>query len=235
MRSEADRVALWSIALDGDPTAAAALADGLDAAELRRATEIVSSDARARFITARAFVRAVLGQELGVAPVSLAFARGPYGKPYLPGTSIRFSLSHTRTVALLAVTRGEEVGVDIEELPRGGRYERVSARCFAEAEAWRVRECDPALRPRLFATLWAAKEAYLKMTGEGLGRGLNTFVVDVGDDWRPVLSSVDGAPPRRPVALHPLDLAVDGIAMLCASAALRVGIVRHVATIGARP
>jgi 4'-phosphopantetheinyl transferase len=233
-RTTNDQVELWSIVFDSDSAVAAALTDTLDAAELQRATSIVSSAARARFIAAHALVRHVLGQELGVRPASLTFARGPRGKPYLPGTTIRFSLSYTSRVAMLAVTRREEVGIDVEELPRGSMYERVTARCFAEAEARRVRECEPSRRPRLFATLWAAKEAYLKMTGEGLARGLNTFVVDVGDDWRAVLSSVNGAPSRHPVALHLLDLATDGVGMLCAPAALSVGPIRPTATLGAR-
>lgn len=223
---------MWSTTLDGNLAAAVALAGTLDAAERTRAADIAASAERARFIKARAFIRAVLSQELGVAPTSLAFERGPHGKPYLPGSPVRFSLSHTRTVALLAVTRGEEVGVDIEGLPGTG-YERVSARFFTEAEARRVSQCRLALRPRLFATLWSAKEAYLKMTGEGLYRALNTFAIDVGDDWRPVLSSVNGTLPKHPIRFHPLHVAADSIAVLCAPAELGIAPVCQVSIIGA--
>ena len=218
-----ERVALWSLALDGEASIED-LARLLDDSERTQASAIASPAARARFIAVRAFVRTVLADALDAAPESLAFERGRRGKPRLVGGDLAFNLSHAADVAVLAVTRGAEVGVDVEALPRGTSYEHVSERCFAPAEARSVRDCDPAQRPRRFATLWTAKEAYLKLTGEGLSRGLGTFVVDVRGD-RLALVSVDGAPPP-PVTLHPLDLGPGRVGMLCAPAGLEAGAVR---------
>src|SRR4051794_10704465 len=103
MRLAPDQVSLWSSMLDYNASIVAHLANRLDAADMQYATAIVLPEARARFVVARAFVRTVLGRAIGAAPASLEFARGLHGKPYLPGISISFSLSHTSSTALLAV------------------------------------------------------------------------------------------------------------------------------------
>jgi 4'-phosphopantetheinyl transferase len=99
-----------------------------------------------------------------------------HGKPYLAepsGLDLRFNLSHTDGLALVALARGREVGVDVEAARSGRRAQGIADRWFTEAEAEQIRTAaDP---DAAFYRLWARKEAYLKATAEGYRGGLGSF------------------------------------------------------------
>ncbi|MDR0852344.1 MAG: 4'-phosphopantetheinyl transferase superfamily protein [Clostridiales Family XIII bacterium] len=110
--------------------------------------------------------------------------RGAHGKPSFADPMLKhihFSISHSgRYWAVLIGS--DEVGLDIEDTSaraRGAdRLRRIGERFFAADEAnflWES-ETDAALAER-FYRIWTAKEAYVKFTGEGLTRGLNTFSI----------------------------------------------------------
>jgi 4'-phosphopantetheinyl transferase len=100
----------------------------------------------------------------------------PHGKPYLAepaGHDLRFNLSHTRGLAVIALAPGREVGVDVEAVRPGRRAQAIADRWFTDAEADAIRSAeDP---DAVFFRLWARKEAYLKATAEGFRGGLGSF------------------------------------------------------------
>lgn len=86
-----------------------------------------------------------------------------------------FSVTHTGNLWMCAFSH-DPVGLDAEqerECPR----RKLSHRFFCpEEDAWLARKGD-----RGFFQVWTAKESYLKYTGEGLGRGMDSFcTVDEG-------------------------------------------------------
>jgi phosphopantetheinyl transferase len=103
-----------------------------------------------------------------------AAAPGPHGKPYFPeDLSFRFSISHSGTHAAVAFAQDPSltfsVGLDIQELRRiPGDCLKVAKRFFAPDEYEALRSIPDGERRALFCRMWAAKEAFLKMTGEGL-------------------------------------------------------------------
>ena len=108
--------------------------------------------------TAYALLRHALG---GPDPLP-EILREEQGKPWIPGGPA-FSLAHTRTMALCAVS-DEPVGVDAETVrPLRPGVARLSLQ--AHEQAWAAAQPD---FDRAFLTLWTAKEAYVKLTGAGL-------------------------------------------------------------------
>ena len=102
---------------------------------------------------------ALRGADGGLLPEIL---REKNGKPWIPGEPA-FSLAHTRTMALCAVS-DEPVGVDAETIrPFRPGVARLSLQ--AAEQAWVAAQPD---FDRAFLTLWTAKEAYVKLTGAGL-------------------------------------------------------------------
>ena len=102
------------------------------------------------------------------------------GKPYLPDApEVCFSLSHAGTVAVAAI--GEhELGCDVE--PITAWRPAVARRAFHPAEyALLQNETDPRKRDELFFRLWTLKESYIKATGEGLRRALDSFCILPGE------------------------------------------------------
>lgn len=120
-------------------------------------------------------------------------AREERGKPYFPGQPrLHFSISHSGELWVCALS-GRPLGVDIQKhtTKRGesagqaaARLSGLAERFFHPGEAAWVRE-NPGER---FFRIWAAKESYVKYTGEGIGGSFGTFclVPDGGEghSWK---------------------------------------------------
>ncbi|MDX1513926.1 MAG: 4'-phosphopantetheinyl transferase superfamily protein, partial [Gammaproteobacteria bacterium] len=126
-----------------------------------------------------------------VLPETLEFVRGPKGKPYLGGaaaaTGIQFNMTHTSDIALVAVAREREVGIDVERIREDLQWEKLARRYFSPMEYERFLGLPAADRLRAFFVCWTRKEAVLKAIGTGLGGGLGSFDVSVDPDSTPRL------------------------------------------------
>jgi len=98
--------------------------------------------------------------------------RDEHGKPRLASEPERlaFNLSHSGGLALVAVTRGREVGVDVEREKPGRDLAALAERALAPEDAAAVRAAGEEERAPLFYDLWTRHEARLKCLGVGLGR-----------------------------------------------------------------
>jgi 4'-phosphopantetheinyl transferase len=138
---------------------------------------------RERFIVARGILREILGRYLSRAPESLSFSYSSYGKPALVSESgaeaIRFNISHSHGTALYVVTRGRELGVDLELIRDGLEIEQIAERFFSRAEVSALCALPTQIRRRAFFLCWTRKEAYIKARGEGLSLPLDQFEVSL--------------------------------------------------------
>lgn len=137
-------------------------ADTLDASERERAARLRDPGP---WTVARGALRELLGARLGVAPADLRLASGPHGKPEIPGAALRFNVSHTRSVAMIALADGFEVGVDVERLDR--RSSAVLRTLTASESAALAAAGDD--RHVELLRVWCRKEALAKAIGGGLG------------------------------------------------------------------
>lgn len=97
---------------------------------------------------------------------------GKNGKPEAEG--IQFNLSHTDGLAVCAVGK-LPVGCDVEKIKKAP--EKIAERYFTENEAAYLKKCSADVYNEEFFRFWTTKEAYMKMTGEGLSLGLDQFEV----------------------------------------------------------
>jgi 4'-phosphopantetheinyl transferase len=177
----ADGVHLWATTID-DATVQAAWSL-LAPQEAAHAREFGSLPARDRFLVGRGLTRSVLGRNLDVPPHYLLFETEPDGKPQLAGPyRLQFNLSHSGSLAVLAVAGARAVGVDIEQLNRRVDIEAVARRQFTDAECRLIAEADQAQVSSLFFTLWVRKEAVIKAAGTGFS--VATRTIEVGLDER---------------------------------------------------
>jgi 4'-phosphopantetheinyl transferase len=160
--------------------AAAGLSELLCDEERERAGRIVGERSRELWTRSRGFLRAVLGWYLEGDPVDLRFELGPHGKPALGARAgqtqdVRFNLSHSGELVLVAVSPDREVGVDVEcTRDAGGRQVdeiAIAARALGPIQARRLRELEPDEREYEFLRMWTAHEATLKCLGVGLAYG----------------------------------------------------------------
>jgi phosphopantetheinyl transferase len=136
-----DEVHVWRARLDYGEWAGAG---GLPAAERARAAGMLRPQARRRWVAARWALRGVLARYLEREPAEIELRLGGRGKPMLAprGASLRFNLSHSGELALVAVVRNREVGVDVQRI--GSRW------------------------PARFYLDWTRREAVAKCHGAGL-------------------------------------------------------------------
>ena len=117
-----------------------------------------------------------LGQEYGVEAGSLQMARTPQGKPYFPGGSVHFSLSHCRGMVCCAVSRSP-VGADVEG-PRPVPRHLVDRVCTQEERAWLFSQPD---QDAAFLSLWTLKESVMKLSGQGIAYGFQRASFTFGE------------------------------------------------------
>ncbi|MBR4223670.1 MAG: 4'-phosphopantetheinyl transferase superfamily protein [Oscillospiraceae bacterium] len=128
-------------------------------------------------------MRCHLSRLTGIPGTDIRFAAGDHGKPYMIGSDIHFSVSHTGSIIAFAAA-DVPIGVDAELI--ADARERVAQRSFTENERRYIAASDDP--SAAFFDVWTAKEAYVKMTGEGLSRSFGSF--DVYGDIRPALRTV---------------------------------------------
>ena len=163
-------VHLWRAAL----TPTLKIRDVLSSAEWMCANRFQHERERERYIATRGLLRLILAGYTGGDPADLEFSTGPHGKPELssPPTALRFNLSHSDDLLLLAVTHGREVGVDLEFMRPEVPFETLADHYFDPDDAWDLRLLPVADRPWKFYDIWTCTEAQLKASGAGIAEGL---------------------------------------------------------------
>jgi 4'-phosphopantetheinyl transferase len=181
--SEPAPVHVWLWRTDFEESRCAGLAGLLSPAERAAAERFRFPRDRARALVSRAGLRLLLAGYLNLPAASVAFAVEGAGKPRLAGTgAVSFNLSHSGAYAAAAVSRGRELGIDIEEIRPDIAWRDIATRFFSPEEtAW----LDSMPEPEAFFRMWTAKEAVLKAVGMGLAAPLDRIRVRPGEDAPP--------------------------------------------------
>lgn len=169
----AGEVHLWRGRLDPSEK----MRSSLSPADWQRAGRFHFERDRNRFIASRGIQRHVLSQYLGMEADEIEFATGAFGKPQIPGdTTLRFNLSHSGDLMLLAVTHAREIGVDVEFMKPDVPFETLADHYFDPEDAMDLRLMPASQRAWKFYDVWTCTEAQLKAGGIGLSQG--THVAD---------------------------------------------------------
>src|SRR5688500_16324527 len=110
-------VHVWRVELEQPDHVLESFRSTLESDELQRAGRFHFEKDRRHFVVARGFLRAVLARYLNANAGALKFSYSGYGKPALNGehknNPLRFNMSHSLGVALLALTEDKQIGVDV--------------------------------------------------------------------------------------------------------------------------
>ncbi|HZN22754.1 MAG TPA: 4'-phosphopantetheinyl transferase superfamily protein [Burkholderiales bacterium] len=118
----------------------------------------------------------------------MAFKENPYGKPELePHSDVAFSVSHSESLALVALTRHALIGVDVERVRPDATEAGIAERFFTRNEARSLARLNDADRVTAFFNAWTRKEAILKAIGCGLSVSLDAFEVTLKPGEAPAL------------------------------------------------
>ncbi len=164
----ANDVHLYRLDLDDSDTLYADKEDQfLSVAERTKANKFVHDIHRVRYTRGRTLMRKVLADYLDVPASKVVIKEQERGKPYVDKNSIEFNLSHAENLAVLAVTKNQQIGIDLESFTRLVELDELSKIHFTEFERNWLSSYSEIQRQQAFFWLWTAKEARMKVTGEG--------------------------------------------------------------------
>ena len=180
---ESHQVDIWRVCLNIPTDLLSMLESIISADESARAARFYFPSLGARYIAAHGFLRDILARYLDLDPRTLSFSTNDYGKPRLSEVFSKyvldFNLSHSRDFALIAVTGGRQVGVDVEYMREEDSRAEIAARFFSEREVSDLRSLPPEQQETTFFHCWTRKEAYIKAHGLGLALPLDSFDVSL--------------------------------------------------------
>lgn len=157
--------------------------DVMSPAEWEQHDRFVFEKDRRRYRITRLLVRCVLSRYVPVAPRDWVFGATAFGRPFIANdhpaaADLRFNLSHSDQVVMLAITHGMDVGIDVEDLGRRVPLD-VAGSFFAADEVRQLDALPLAMKPRRFLDFWTLKESYIKARGKGLSLPLSQFAFDL--------------------------------------------------------
>jgi 4'-phosphopantetheinyl transferase len=170
-------VDIWTVGLRVSSVELARRRDLLSDQERARADRFHFAKDREAHIAAHGALRLILAKHLNCPAAEILFKEGTNGKPAVAG--LRFNLSHSANLGLVAVTSDRELGVDVEHIDPHRADVSVAHRFFSPSEASALEALPPEQQTVAFLNCWTRKEAYLKAIGLGLSVPLDSFDVSL--------------------------------------------------------
>jgi 4'-phosphopantetheinyl transferase len=187
-------VHVWKINLAAPPGEVSRLRNFLSAVEREQAARFHFAQNQRRFVVRRAILRRLLAASLETKPDAIQFKILSHGKPQVLGQEspdgLRFSCSHSADLALVALARGRELGVDLEQHRPLAEAEELAGKFFSSSEISELAALPQPLKMPAFFNGWTRKEAFLKAIGLGLSFPLDRFSVALTPDRSATLLNV---------------------------------------------
>lgn len=164
------QVHLWQATLHPSPDEYAQLMRVLSEDEQERAGRFRFHRDRIRFVASHGWLRRLLGRYVGADPAALLFTTEGKDKPRLApdrSSDVRFNMSHSQDLAVYAISRERDVGVDLEWVPTDLDVATVLP-YFTPRERADILALPTDMQPPACIELWVRKEAVLKANGMGL-------------------------------------------------------------------
>jgi 4'-phosphopantetheinyl transferase len=179
----------------------------VSAAEAAHAAAGRTDAVRRRRAASRFALRRILARYGDVPATAIALGVGPHGKPHGPAGTVRFNVTHTDELLLVAVSADREVGIDAEHVRPRGDVLALARHGLDDADRTRLAAAPPDARAALFHRLWVRREATVKCHGTGLGAPTPDGPVTLVDaDVAPDVPVAIAAAGPGPVAPRWLDL-----------------------------
>lgn len=167
-------VVVYSASLLADDVALERMLGVLSLDEQERFEAFTNAVVARRYAVARVVLRKILGSVLGVDPAAVPIRHGLHGKPALARSvgarHVWFSVAHSEDLALVALSRSADVGVDLERARSIEQWKRVADRVLDPRERAQLGHAvelgdDPGIA---FLRYWCRVEAELKAIGCGI-------------------------------------------------------------------
>ena len=193
-------VHVWRGTTDIPPAQLHAYRDTLSQDERERAQRLTMPVHRQRFTAGRGMLRHILGCYIGIPPSDIRFETGPHGKPFLRHPTnhpLHFNVAHSQRVAVYAVSRDFEVGIDLEGDRDRADYHKLAERICSPEEFTMFQQLPQVEHKAAFFSCWTRKEAFVKARGTGLAFPLKQLTVSFAPAEPPRILAIRGQAPAE--------------------------------------
>jgi len=177
-----NEVHIWWIPLTRPPGEVERMRRLLPDEEKARLERRLDPTQQERLTVAWGKAREILASYLDRPPDKVCVRREANGKPILGGkvgSKLTFSLSHSHTVALVAVAPRLGLGVDVERVRENVDVMHLAKRFFSIEEARALASLPAGERASAFFRTWVRKEALIKGLGLGVPSALPKVSIEV--------------------------------------------------------
>ncbi len=189
-------VQLWQVFARTLESRVKELGTFLSGEEIRRVERFYFQKDQRRFVVAHGVLRMLIGRYLNHSPRLVNFRNGSNGKPELDGhpslVHFSFNLSHSHNLVLFAFSKFSNLGVDLEHIRPIRDFQQIVNYYFHHNERAAFQSSPLCKRQEKFFDCWTRKEAFVKATGEGLSRPLNSFSTSIGSEKEGSIFDIDG-------------------------------------------
>jgi 4'-phosphopantetheinyl transferase len=156
----------------------------LNITEQQQAKKFIQIKHQNRFIIIHGILRKIVSNYLSIyldiAPNKINFITNKFGKPSLSShEALNFNISHSNDIALLAFTKNNNIGIDVEYNKKNIEILEIANKFFTPKEANNINNLPIKLQLEHFFTYWTFKEAFIKAIGKGLSYSLKNFSIDI--------------------------------------------------------
>lgn len=191
----------------------------LDSTERLRADNYLRDVDRRSFVVTRAALRCALSLVTRIDPKMFRLQAGRWGKLHISAPELPdppdFSVSHSDTLSLVAISSCGRVGIDVERLRHIVGAPAIAKDVLGDRAAALLFELSDDIRDRAFLKLWTAAEAVAKATGLGWA-GHDSISISASDSSLANTScnSLPPAAPGREWSIASLDVGPDYVGSL---------------------
>lgn len=172
---------VWRVNLNQKFSEVSELFETLSGDEKQKAQKFIFEKDRNHFVAARGTLRKILSNYLSIKPNEIRFAYTRFGKPLLESgeSQLKFNVSHSHELSLIAVTKGQEVGIDIEFIDSNFDLLKTAKCFFSKIEMSVLQNLPSNLQTPAFFSGWTRKEALIKGVGKGFSYPVNEFTISI--------------------------------------------------------
>ncbi|MBE0570197.1 MAG: 4'-phosphopantetheinyl transferase superfamily protein [Ignavibacteriaceae bacterium] len=178
-----DEVHIWNFDMNKYLNQIDEFVDILSSDELIRASKFHFGRDQNWFIISRGLLRVFLNFYTAIPAAEIKFITNSFGKPSLSladnSTQIHFNLSHSQNFLSIGFVDNTHIGIDVELMKPLKDHLEIAKRFFSASEVEQLLSFPADKILDGFYSCWTAKEAVIKLSGEGLSFPLKEFDVEL--------------------------------------------------------
>lgn len=147
--------------------------------EQEKANNFYFEKHKKHYVYRRFALRKILSKYYNIDPKTISFSYNDYQKPYIEDNIhlLQFNMSASNIMAMLAITKNDLLGIDIECIKPIDDIINIAKQFFSSKEISNFLLIPEYKKLEAFYTIWTRKEAFIKAIGDGLSYPINNFDV----------------------------------------------------------